>query len=80
MGKKKAHGEGSGLGRALIKERLNAGRGYRRNDTWVRKCHCLIIKLLFRYSISLDHCKVLLIWNIYKIIGETMTHYFVIFD
>ncbi|KAG1950092.1 GTPase LSG1-2 [Pimephales promelas] len=35
MGKKKAHGEGSGLGRALIKERLNAGRGYRRNDTWL---------------------------------------------
>ncbi|KAK7127578.1 hypothetical protein R3I93_020227 [Phoxinus phoxinus] len=35
MGKKKTHGEGSGLGRALIKERLNAGRGYRRNDTWL---------------------------------------------
>ncbi|XP_067243290.1 large subunit GTPase 1 homolog [Chanodichthys erythropterus] len=35
MGKKKTRGEGSGLGRALIKERLNAGRGYRRNDTWL---------------------------------------------
>ncbi|XP_051957580.1 large subunit GTPase 1 homolog [Xyrauchen texanus] len=31
MGKKK----GVGLGRSLIKERLNAGRGYRRNDTWL---------------------------------------------
>ncbi|XP_066503867.1 large subunit GTPase 1 homolog [Hoplias malabaricus] len=31
MGKKK----NSGLGRALIKERLNAGRGHRRNDTWL---------------------------------------------
>uniref|UniRef100_A0A671RCJ9 Large subunit GTPase 1 homolog n=1 Tax=Sinocyclocheilus anshuiensis TaxID=1608454 RepID=A0A671RCJ9_9TELE len=35
MAKKKTRGEGSGLGRALIKERLNAGRGYRRNDTWL---------------------------------------------
>ncbi|XP_026131020.1 large subunit GTPase 1 homolog [Carassius auratus] len=35
MGKKKTRGEGSGLGRALIKERLTAGRGYRRNDTWL---------------------------------------------
>ncbi|XP_043108859.1 large subunit GTPase 1 homolog [Puntigrus tetrazona] len=35
MGKKKTRGEGSGLGRALLKERLNAGRGYRRNDTWL---------------------------------------------
>lgn len=44
MGKKKTRGEGSGLGRALIKERLNAGRGYRRNDTWVGKSDCRIIK------------------------------------
>ncbi|XP_042622582.1 large subunit GTPase 1 homolog [Cyprinus carpio] len=35
MGMKKTRGQGSGLGRALIKERLNAGRGYRRNDTWL---------------------------------------------
>ncbi|XP_030647290.1 large subunit GTPase 1 homolog [Chanos chanos] len=35
MGKKKSRGEGSGLGRALIKERLNAGRGTRRNDSWL---------------------------------------------
>lgn len=34
MGKKKAGG-GAGLGRALIKERLQAGRGNKRNDTWV---------------------------------------------
>lgn len=45
MGKKKTRGEGSGLGRALIKERLNAGRGaYRRNDTWVRNYESLILK------------------------------------
>lgn len=36
MGKKKAGG-GAGLGRALIKERLQAGRGNKRNDTWVLK-------------------------------------------
>ncbi|XP_062412731.1 large subunit GTPase 1 homolog [Sardina pilchardus] len=35
MGKKKSGGGGSGLGRALIKERLTAGRGVRRNDTWL---------------------------------------------
>lgn len=35
MGKKKSGAGGVGLGRALIKERLTAGRGYRRNDTWV---------------------------------------------
>lgn len=36
MGKKKAGG-GAGLGRALIKERIQAGRGNKRNDTWVFK-------------------------------------------
>ncbi|KAL2090251.1 hypothetical protein ACEWY4_014939 [Coilia grayii] len=35
MGKKKSGTGGTGLGRALIKERLQAGRGYRRNDTWL---------------------------------------------
>lgn len=35
MGKKKSGAGGVGLGRALIKERLTAGRGYRRNDTWL---------------------------------------------
>ncbi|XP_076134931.1 large subunit GTPase 1 homolog [Alosa pseudoharengus] len=35
MGKKKSGAGGSGLGRALIKERLTAGRGVRRNDTWL---------------------------------------------
>ncbi|XP_026770952.3 large subunit GTPase 1 homolog [Pangasianodon hypophthalmus] len=35
MGKKKGHGDGTGLGRALMKERLNAARGHRRNDTWL---------------------------------------------
>ncbi|XP_053368602.1 large subunit GTPase 1 homolog [Clarias gariepinus] len=35
MGKKKAHGEGTGLGKALMRERLNAARGHRRNDTWL---------------------------------------------
>ncbi|XP_063056945.1 large subunit GTPase 1 homolog [Engraulis encrasicolus] len=35
MGKKKSGTGGAGLGRALIKERLQAGRGYRRNDTWL---------------------------------------------
>ena len=35
MGKKKAGGGNAGLGRALIKERLNAGRGNKRGDTWV---------------------------------------------
>ncbi len=34
MGKKKAGG-GVGLGRALIKERLQAGRGNKRGDSWV---------------------------------------------
>uniref|UniRef100_A0A8D0AUU1 Large subunit GTPase 1 homolog n=1 Tax=Sander lucioperca TaxID=283035 RepID=A0A8D0AUU1_SANLU len=34
MGKKKAGG-GSGLGRALIKERLQAGRGNKRGDSWI---------------------------------------------
>lgn len=34
MGKKKAGG-GGGLGRALIKERLQAGRGPKRGDSWV---------------------------------------------
>lgn len=34
MGKKKAGG-GAGLGRALIKERLQASRGNKRNDTWL---------------------------------------------
>lgn len=50
MGKKKTRGEGSGLGRALIKERLNAGRGYRRNDTWVRNSESLILKC-FNFSL-----------------------------
>lgn len=36
MGKKKAGGGGS-LGRALIKERLQAVRGSRRVDSWVRQ-------------------------------------------
>ncbi|XP_070688124.1 large subunit GTPase 1 homolog isoform X1 [Pempheris klunzingeri] len=35
MGKKKAGGGGGGLGRALIKERLQMGRGNRRNDSWL---------------------------------------------
>ncbi|KAF4083386.1 hypothetical protein AMELA_G00140610 [Ameiurus melas] len=35
MGKKKVRGDGTGLGRALMKERLNASRGHRRNDTWL---------------------------------------------
>lgn len=35
MGKKKAGG-GAGLGRALMKERLQAGRGNKRGDSWVR--------------------------------------------
>lgn len=34
MGKKK-DGGGGGLGRSLIKERLQAGRGNKRGDTWV---------------------------------------------
>ncbi|XP_059197239.1 large subunit GTPase 1 homolog [Centropristis striata] len=34
MGKKKAGG-GAGLGRALIKERLQAGRGKKKGDTWL---------------------------------------------
>ncbi|KAM9832352.1 large subunit GTPase 1 homolog [Neosynchiropus ocellatus] len=34
MGKKKAGGN-SGLGRALIKERLQSGRGSKRGDTWL---------------------------------------------
>lgn len=34
MGKKKAGG-GAVLGRALIKERLQAGRGNKRGDSWV---------------------------------------------
>ncbi|KAM9383864.1 large subunit GTPase 1 homolog [Pholidichthys leucotaenia] len=34
MGKKKAGG-GAGLGRALIKERLQAGRGNKRGDSWL---------------------------------------------
>ncbi|XP_044057040.1 large subunit GTPase 1 homolog [Siniperca chuatsi] len=34
MGKKKAGG-GGGLGRALIKERLQAGRGNKRGDSWL---------------------------------------------
>uniref|UniRef100_UPI0037E749A9 large subunit GTPase 1 homolog n=1 Tax=Semicossyphus pulcher TaxID=241346 RepID=UPI0037E749A9 len=34
MGKKKAGG-GVGLGRALIKERLQAGRGNKRGDSWI---------------------------------------------
>lgn len=37
MGKKKAGG-GVGLGRALIKERLQASRGNKRGDSWVRHC------------------------------------------
>ncbi|KAI5626583.1 large subunit GTPase 1-like, partial [Silurus asotus] len=35
MGKKKGRGEGSGLGRALMRERLNATRGHRGTDTWL---------------------------------------------
>ncbi|KAL4630735.1 hypothetical protein GN956_G15984 [Arapaima gigas] len=35
MGKKKCGGGGAGLGRALIKERLLAGRGSRRSDSWL---------------------------------------------
>ncbi|XP_071764640.2 large subunit GTPase 1 homolog [Centroberyx gerrardi] len=35
MGKKKAGGGSAGLGRALIKERLQAGRGNKRGDTWL---------------------------------------------
>uniref|UniRef100_A0A668A3Q8 Large subunit GTPase 1 homolog n=1 Tax=Myripristis murdjan TaxID=586833 RepID=A0A668A3Q8_9TELE len=35
MGKKKAGGGSAGLGRALIKERLQAGRGNRRGDSWL---------------------------------------------
>ncbi|KAM9762269.1 large subunit GTPase 1 homolog [Menidia menidia] len=35
MGKKKASGGGGGLGRALIKERLQASRGNKRNDSWL---------------------------------------------
>ncbi|XP_072245477.1 large subunit GTPase 1 homolog [Leuresthes tenuis] len=36
MGKKKAGGGGGGgLGRSLIKERLQAGRGAKRNDSWL---------------------------------------------
>ncbi|XP_062868702.1 large subunit GTPase 1 homolog [Trichomycterus rosablanca] len=35
MGKKKAKGDGGGLGRALMKERLNAGRAHRRHDAWL---------------------------------------------
>ncbi|KAJ8374324.1 hypothetical protein SKAU_G00049040 [Synaphobranchus kaupii] len=35
MGKKKSGGGGTGLGRALIKERLLAGRGNRRIDSWL---------------------------------------------
>ncbi|XP_046892831.1 large subunit GTPase 1 homolog [Hypomesus transpacificus] len=38
MGKKKAGGGGAGLGRALIKERLNAGRGNKRGDSWLHTC------------------------------------------
>ncbi|KAM9848402.1 large subunit GTPase 1 homolog [Aulostomus maculatus] len=34
MGKKKTGG-GGGLGRALMKERLQAGRGQKRNDSWL---------------------------------------------
>ncbi|KAG7514336.1 large subunit GTPase 1-like [Solea senegalensis] len=35
MGKKKAGGGGVGLGRSLIKERLQAGRGKKRGDSWL---------------------------------------------
>lgn len=35
MGKKKAAGGGGGLGRALIKERLQASRGNKRGDSWL---------------------------------------------
>ncbi|XP_023675700.2 large subunit GTPase 1 homolog [Paramormyrops kingsleyae] len=35
MGKKKSTGGGAGLGRALIKERLLAGRGSRHGDSWL---------------------------------------------
>ncbi|KAG7488167.1 hypothetical protein MATL_G00031580 [Megalops atlanticus] len=35
MGKKKSGDGGTGLGRALIKERLMAGRGNRRADSWL---------------------------------------------
>ncbi|XP_038571625.1 large subunit GTPase 1 homolog isoform X1 [Micropterus salmoides] len=35
MGKKKAGGGGGGLGRSLIKERLQAGRGSKRGDSWL---------------------------------------------
>lgn len=35
MGKKKTGGGGTGLGRSLIKERLNAGRGKKRGDSWL---------------------------------------------
>uniref|UniRef100_A0A8C4GSW7 Large subunit GTPase 1 homolog n=1 Tax=Dicentrarchus labrax TaxID=13489 RepID=A0A8C4GSW7_DICLA len=35
MGKKKAGGGGGGLGRSLIKERLQAGRGNKRGDSWL---------------------------------------------
>ncbi|KAL6108047.1 lsg1 [Pungitius sinensis] len=37
MGKKK-DGGGGGLGRSLIKERLQAGRGNKRGDTWRHTC------------------------------------------
>ncbi|KAM4549314.1 large subunit GTPase 1 homolog [Odontesthes bonariensis] len=35
MGKKKPGGGAGGLGRSLIKERLQAGRGTKRNDSWL---------------------------------------------
>lgn len=35
MGKKKTGGGGTVLGRSLIKERLNAGRGKKRGDSWL---------------------------------------------
>ncbi|KAM7409527.1 hypothetical protein PAMA_001149 [Pampus argenteus] len=35
MGKKKAGGGGCGLGRALMKERLQAGRGSKRSNSWL---------------------------------------------
>ena len=44
MGKKKTGGGPGGLGRCLIKERLQANRGHKKIDTWVR------IKAMARYT------------------------------
>ncbi len=68
MGKKKTRGEGSGLGRALIKERLNAGRGYRRNDTWVRNYESNPKVFYFFFHVYQNIAE--LIWRIYEIRSE----------